>query len=454
MKIIKPELSITLRLTLAFVLVMTMACTGVSWTLYQGLSKELTWRDDITLVNRADQIKQLLLDGAQAQNLPLYFNRMMDTRQDILLIQAPGAEPVSVNHTRVDPARLDVLPALKKPTLDTIAKSDVSGTPLSAVRVAANSQGNPVTITVARLATERQYMLEQYRYHSILISVIAILLCSAVSPLLIRRGLKAIAVLSQLTANTDSRGLSQPLDETRLPVELKPLGSALNVMRQKLAEDFTRLNQFADDLAHELRTPVTILLGHNQVALNKERSVEEYQQALANNIEELENLSRLTENILFLARAEHHNILLKKERLSQLDAVTHLVDFLEYDADEKKMTFDITCTGTVQADRILLQRVLLNLLSNAIRYSPDGATLRITSHARDGQDIIEIANPGASFNAPDKMFNRFWRGDNARHSSGYGLGLSMVKAIMELHGGSVRYRFDRGHHIFSLHFPV
>ncbi|TGC79420.1 two-component sensor histidine kinase, partial [Salmonella enterica subsp. enterica serovar Wilhelmsburg] len=91
------------------------------------------------------------------------------------------------------------------------------------------------------------------------------------------------------------------------PVELRPRGQALNSMRQKLSDDFERLNQFADDLAHELRTPVNILLGKNQVMLSQERSAEEYQQALVDNIEELEGLSRLTENILFLARAEHQN---------------------------------------------------------------------------------------------------------------------------------------------------
>ncbi|WP_312671407.1 heavy metal sensor histidine kinase [Pseudescherichia sp.] len=444
----------TFRLTLSFVLIMALACTGVSWTLYRALNHELTWRDDITLINRAEQIRQLLADGAQAGNLPLYFNRMMDTHQDILLIHSPDAPTISVNHTGVNPSLLDALPTLKKPALTTIAKRDIAGTELSAVRIAAVSYNQPVTITVARLASERQYMLEQYRDNSIVICIIAILICSALSPLLIRHGLKAIHALSRLTANIDSRGLSQPLDEQTLPAELKPLGSALNIMRQKLAEDFTRLNQFADDLAHELRTPVNILLGHNQVVLSKARAIDEYQQALANNIEELEGLSRLTENILFLARAEHNNILLKKETVILADMLGNLIDFLEYEADEKNITFVTVCEGTLQADRILLQRVLLNLLSNAVRYSPKSAVIRINAESKNSEHIVEVINPGSELDAPDKLFNRFWRGDNARHSSGYGLGLSMVKAIMELHSGSADYRFADGEHIFSLRFPA
>lgn len=156
----KRELSMTLRLTMLFVLVLTLACAGVSWTLYRALSKELTWRDDITLINRAEQIRQLLVDGAKAENLPLYFNRMMDTRQDILLIHSPTSENIAVNHTGVNPAVLDALPAQQKPTLASLAKRDIAGTQLSAVRIIASSDARPVTITVARLASERQDMLE------------------------------------------------------------------------------------------------------------------------------------------------------------------------------------------------------------------------------------------------------------------------------------------------------
>lgn len=135
------------------------------------------------------------------------------------------------------------------------------GTELTAVRVSARSGDDPLTLTIAGLATERRQMLAQYRRNSLLMSLIAILVCSALSPLVIRNGLRAITLLSRLTAATDSGTLRQPLAEQALPVELRPLGQALNTMRQKLSDDFERLNQFADDLAHELRTPVNILLG-------------------------------------------------------------------------------------------------------------------------------------------------------------------------------------------------
>lgn len=306
------KLSMTLRLTISFIAILILACTGISWTLYNALNKELTYRDDMTLINRAAQMQQLLLDGARPENLPLYFNRMVDTKQDILLIHSPTGHSIAINHSGIPDERFNTIPVAKNLTRANLFRQTVQGTELTTVRVIARSGDTAQTLTIARLATERRQMLEQYRHNSLLMSLIAILACSALSPLVIRNGLQAIRSLSQLTAATDSGTLRQPLAEQALPAELRPLGQALNTMRQKLSDDFERLNQFADDLAHELRTPVNILLGKNQVMLSQERSTEEYQQALVDNIEELEGLSRLTENILFLARAEHQNIAVKK----------------------------------------------------------------------------------------------------------------------------------------------
>lgn len=122
----------------------------------------------------------------------------------------------------------------------------------------------------------------------------------------------------------------EPVEVSALPRELKPLGQALNKMHQALVKDFERLSQFADDLAHELRTPINALLGQNQVTLSQTRSIAEYQKTIAGNIEELENISRLTENILFLARADKNNVLVKLDSLSLNKEVENLLDYLEY----------------------------------------------------------------------------------------------------------------------------
>ena len=248
--------------------------------------------------------------------------------------------------------------------------------------------------------------------------------------------------------------ISEPVETSSLPGELKPLGQALNKMHQALVKDFERLSQFADDLAHELRTPINALLGQNQVTLSQTRSLSEYQKTIAGNIEELENISRLTENILFLARAQKSNVLINFELLSLKREVENLIDYLEYLSDEKDIHFKIDCDRQIHADKILLQRMLSNLIVNAIRYSPEKSLVYIASFLDENSYLnIDIASPGARINEPEKLFRRFWRGDNSRHSVGHGLGLSLVKAIAELHGGSATYHYINNNNVFRIILP-
>lgn len=442
--------SLTLRLTAIFTLIVMLACMGIGLTLYGALRHELIWRDDQTLINRGSQLRQLLKDGANPHSLLLYFNHMIDNKQDILTIRSSGQFDVNFNHTGIPLPAFSPLPDSVPPRPDDLHRwLSSAGAEVTALSLQGESAGMPVTITVARVAHERAIMLATYRNKSLMVCLAMLLLCALLSPLLIRRGLSAISVLSKITAETDSDKLQHPIQLEHLPQELLPLGEALNVMRQRLAEDFLRLTQFADDLAHELRTPINILLGQNQVALNQPRSREEYQRLLEGNIEELENLSRLTGNILFLARAEHRNVRLNSETFSIYNALEDLIDFLEPAAEEKGIRFNLEANGSLWADKMLFQRAVNNLLINAIRYAPPAGVITVTVESNDEGIAVLVQNAGECIASPEKLFTRFWRGDNARHEPGTGLGLSLVKAIAELHGGTSFYQYQQGKNIFG-----
>ncbi|KAF0951492.1 heavy metal sensor histidine kinase [Escherichia albertii] len=447
------RLSITVRLTLLFILLLSVAGSGIVWTLYSGLASELKWRDDTTLINRTAQIKQLLIDGVNPDTLPVYFNRMMDVSQDILIIYGTGINKI-VNRTNVNNDMLNNIPASETISIAGIYRSIINDTEIDALRINIDEVTPSLTVTVAKLASARHNMLEQYKINSIIICVVTIILCSVLSPILIKTGLRDIKKLCGVTENMNYNDISEPVETSSLPGELKPLGQALNKMHQALVKDFERLSQFADDLAHELRTPINALLGQNQVTLSQTRSLSEYQKTIAGNIEELENISRLTENILFLARAQKSNVLINFELLSLKREVENLIDYLEYFSDEKDIHFKIDCDRQIHADKILLQRMLSNLIVNAIRYSPEKSLVYIASFLDENSYLnIDIASPGARINEPEKLFRRFWRGDNSRHSVGHGLGLSLVKAIAELHGGSATYHYINNSNVFRIILP-
>ncbi|MCZ8549250.1 heavy metal sensor histidine kinase [Escherichia albertii] len=447
------RLSITVRLTLLFILLLSVAGSGIVWTLYSGLASELKWRDDTTLINRTAQIKQLLIDGVNPDTLPVYFNRMMDVSQDILIIHGTGINKI-VNRTNVNNDMLNNIPASETISIAGIYRRIINDTEIDALRVNIDEVTPSLTVTVAKLASARHNMLEQYKINSIIICVVTIILCSVLSPILIKTGLRDIKKLCGVTENMNYNDITEPVETSSLPGELKPLGQALNKMHQALVKDFERLSQFADDLAHELRTPINALLGQNQVTLSQTRSLSEYQKTIAGNIEELENISRLTENILFLARAQKSNVLINFELLSLKREVENLIDYLEYLSDEKDIHFKIDCDRQIYADKILLQRMLSNLIVNAIRYSPEKSLIYIASFLDENSYLnIDIASPGARINEPEKLFRRFWRGDNSRHSVGHGLGLSLVKAIAELHGGSATYHYINNNNVFRIILP-
>ena len=145
---------------------------------------------------------------------------------------------------------------------------------------------------------------------------------------------------------------------------------------------------------------------------------------------------------------------MKLDSLSLNKEVENLLDYLEYLSDEKEICFKVECNQQIFADKILLQRMLSNLIVNAIRYSPEKSHIHITSFLdTNGYLNIDVASPGTKIHEPEKLFRRFWRGDNSRHSVGQGLGLSLVKAIAELHGGSATYHYLSKHNVFRITLP-
>jgi two-component system heavy metal sensor histidine kinase CusS len=245
------------------------------------------------------------------------------------------------------------------------------------------------------------------------------------------------------------------------PKEISALANAFDRMLERLEASFTSISQFSADLAHELRTPINNLRGEAEVAISKARTVEEYRQVLMSSLEEYERLSRMIENILFLARSDSKKQKINVSTLNILQEITEVLEYYDAVREEKGISVTLSLKGTLNADKTLFRRALANVLSNAFQYTPPGGSIsvqsRITSEYRDRaleidanekeglhQSAIEIAvsDTGIGIGPEDlpKIFDRFYRARKARsiYSQGTGLGFSIVKSIMELHNGSVK----------------
>jgi two-component system heavy metal sensor histidine kinase CusS len=304
--------------------------------------------------------------------------------------------------------------------------------------------GVSVRLIVGIDRTDDRALLAAYLRRQVLAWLASIFLIGALAGMLARRSLAPLHRFNAQVSAVSPTRLDQRLDDGDAPRELRELAGSFNRLLVRLDESFNRLNDFSSDIAHELRSPLANLVGRTQVALSRERDADQYRQALESNAEELDRLTRMVADMLFLARAENAALALNWEEVDLAHLCTQVAEFYEMAAQERGIRIEVTGLGSARADPNLIRRAVGNLLSNSIRYTPDNAVIliRVTAGA-DGRPRIEVRNPGEGI-TPElqgRIFQRFVRGDQSRQreaGGSAGLGLAIVRSIMTLHGGAVR----------------
>jgi two-component system heavy metal sensor histidine kinase CusS len=256
--------------------------------------------------------------------------------------------------------------------------------------------------------------------------------------------------IAETARRISSSTLSERIQPAGYPVELAALAGTFNAMLDRLEDSFARLSDFSADIAHELRTPVNNIRGEAEVALARARSVEEYRDVLGSCLEEAVRLSELIGNLLFLARTESPGAHLKREPAEIGQVLEAVHDYFEPAAIESGINLAIECANkiTISVDRMLVQRALANLVSNALTHTHAGGKVILRAHEETGAARLEVQDNGTGIppEALPRVFDRFYRMDRARSSGsgGTGLGLAIVRGIVTLHGGTVDIRSQPG----------
>ena len=446
--------SISLRLAVLFALASSLVLGAIGIYLYQSLEREIAWRDDSALVGRVDRMRALVDDSASIEALrsrPHLYGNMLGNQDNVLwMIDAQGRRIIEIN-----PKRLP-LPSLEASGAIRLANAEQGeATRLAWVDVAQG--GRRFTLVAGKMLAERDQIRATYRNTLWIALALGAALSFALGWLISERGLRPVRQLAERAAAIDVRCLHVRLGapDTELR-ELRALSAALDQMLARLGDGFAQLSRFSEDLAHELRTPLSNLMGHTQQTLRKVRSVEEYENLLASNQEEYERLARMIDSMLFLARSEQTGTVIAREAIALEALAAQLVEYFEGMAEERGIVFAVRASGTLQADHALVQRAMANLVANALRHGAPNSTVTIAGSVAGPGAEISVHNMGEPIGEQHlpHLFERFYRCDPARSKGGDsgGLGLAIVRSIMQLHGGLVGVTSGKDGTRFTLTF--
>jgi len=258
----------------------------------------------------------------------------------------------------------------------------------------------------------------------------------------VRRSLKPLNLLAAQTRAISPRQLNQRLALADPAEELSPWIEQFNALMDRLQQAYGQLEAFNADVAHELRTPLATLIGETEVALSRERSPEALRETLQSNLEEMQRLSALVNDMLFLSQADRGVTARRGEPVSLAGLAAQVSEFHEATLEDAGLALRIEGDATLPVDEPLVKRALSNLLGNATRFAEPGSTVVIAiAQATEAQQVqVVVQNRGESI-APDhlpRLFDRFFRVDSARcceDGQHHGLGLAIVAAIARMHAG-------------------
>jgi heavy metal sensor kinase len=285
--------------------------------------------------------------------------------------------------------------------------------------------------------------IDELLFASILVLPVVLAIAGFAGYGLARRALGPIEQMARRAQEITPQRLHERLPSDDADDELGQLARVFNEMLARLEQAFEQLRRFTSDASHELRTPLAAIRSVGEVGLQKDGSRAEYRDIIGSMLEEVNRLTSLVDNLLTISRADAGSLQLQLVRIPAMDLAREAAALFEIMAEEKSL--DLVLEGdefaVVQGDPLFLRQALVNLLHNAVKYSPVGGTIAVRVYRNTDAVIVEIedSGPGVPLEDRARIFDRFYRVDKARwrESGGAGLGLSITKWVVEAHSGKI-----------------
>jgi two-component system heavy metal sensor histidine kinase CusS len=453
------RLSLTCRLVSLFVAVVATLLIGLGWLTMASTDRHFLELDEMYLHDKGVLVQEIGKNTLGTDELINRVREMLSSQTGLNVALFEDGQAIYSSHGFSVPP--DIRAALLNDQTSTVFQWQAQGQSLRGISVALTAPSNATSKSVrAVLALDTEHhdhFMDEFRLLTWFYVALAILVGGLLAWWAARKGLLPLRPIIQKTRHISANQLSDRIPTEQMPIELQPLTQTLNQMLARLELDFSRLSAFSTDLAHELRTPISNMLVQTQVTLSKHREIEQYQEALLSMVEELERLSHMVSDMLYLAKTEHHVEIPRPDKTDLALQATELAEFYQLMADDKGVNILVTGEGSVVGDRNMIRRAISNLISNAIRHARAGTSVDITVQTNDRQVYLAVTNEGDTIDPEDisRIFDRFYRAEKARPhpgADGAGLGLAITRAIMTAHAGEIEVSSAKGRTVFTLVF--
>jgi heavy metal sensor kinase len=320
-----------------------------------------------------------------------------------------------------------------------------------------------LVIGAARPLEAQETTLREARYAIGLGIPFMLIVATAGGSLLARKSLEPVSALAEQAARIGATSLHERVAVPNPRDELGRLAAVLNDLLERLDRSFEEQRRFTADASHELRTPVAIISGEAELALSRPgRSPQELRDALARVRDESDRLKHIVDDLFLLARAEAGDTIMVPREVYLGEVAADSVRALRSLAEQKtvRLAFEGSEDLPFQGDEALLRRLFVNLLDNAIKYTPPGGNVTLSTEQSNGDYLVRVADtgPGIPPDAQPHIFDRFYRSERDRHASatgGAGLGLAIASWIAQTHGGTLGLeRSDPTGSRFLVRLPV
>ncbi|EJM60389.1 heavy metal sensor kinase [Pseudomonas sp. GM50] len=460
--------SLSMRLGLTVSILGALLVVFLAILAYFALTHELNALSRNSLAQKMEQVEHslsLYADSAEIRSAPhILLDQVMGHDNLTLTIydRTNLRTPLLKSGSGMADPRLErkaVLAANEQPGFSS-STDDQDKRYLTASRLIRIKDGTRIPVLLSMDDAHNQALLNAYLRSTLIALPLLLIFIGLSAWAAVQRGLTPLREFRKVAAMVSTQDLGHRLSVLDMPQELSELARGINFMLDRLDNGVQQLSQFSDDLAHELRSPINNLMGKAQVTLSRERTTEEYKNVLVSCTEELERVARIVSDMLFLAQASNPAALTSFESVALEEEAEKVAELFSLSAQDKRISLSVTgASARVRGDRLMIQRAISNLLSNALRHCPAGQTVSLHIEQEATEVSLRVSNPGAGIEAQHlpHLFDRFYRVDSSRSRSqgSTGLGLAIVRSIMSLHQGVAEAKSLPGTvTVFRLGFPA